>query len=81
MHSRGVGDVTHHFVRIQIDDHHVGGVGDVEASRGAVHGQVIPTALAANLDLAHRPVAGRGRSDQEWQRQDEELSHVTSTGI
>jgi hypothetical protein len=58
-----VRDVADDLVGFEIDDRDVAGVRDVQPVRGAVDGQVVPAALAADRDLADDVVAGRGDAD------------------
>src|SRR6185295_14295015 len=59
VHARRVGNVADHLVGVEIDDDDVRRVRYVEPPRGAVDGQVVPAALAADLDLADDVVTGR----------------------
>ena len=61
MHTRRVWNIADNFACIRIDDNDMRGVRHVQAAGGAVHRQIIPTALTANLDLLENFPACRRR--------------------
>ena len=49
MHARRIRNISHRLARVGINHNHVRGAGDVESSRSAVHGQIVPATVAAEL--------------------------------
>jgi hypothetical protein len=59
VHARRVRDVADHRPGIGVDHHHVRAVRNEQTARGRVEGEIVPAAVAAELDRADQPVAGR----------------------
>ena len=77
-----IGDIADDLAGVDIDDDDMGRVGNVEAARGRVDGEVVPPALAADFDFAEKVVTGRG-SEQDGssdgrgeQHQQKTLTHA-----
>jgi hypothetical protein len=56
--ARCVRDIADDLTGVDVDDDDMGRVGDVEAARSRIDGEVIPAALAAYLDLAGEAITG-----------------------
>ncbi len=58
VHALGVRDIADHFAGVEIQNHDVGAVRDVQAAAGGVRGQVIPEAVTAEMNLLNDVITG-----------------------
>src|SRR4051812_42550303 len=69
MHSRGIGNLSHDLESIKIHDHDFGSVRNIEAAGGAIDGEIVPAAFAADLQLVGDVIAVGGRAGCEETQQ------------
>ena len=59
MDALGVGNIADDLTRIDVDNSDVGRMGDIESMRCTIDCEIVPSAFAADLDVAEDVVAGR----------------------